>query len=38
MKQPIKTIKERLFDPAFNDQAYLQALQADERAGVQKLL
>ncbi|AMG50234.1 ribonuclease HII [Enterococcus gallinarum] len=38
MKQPIKTIKERLFDPTFNDLAFLQELQADERAGVQKLL
>lgn len=38
MKQPIKTIKERLFDPTFNDPAFLQELLADERAGVQKLL
>jgi ribonuclease HII len=38
MKQPIKSIKERLFDPTFNDLAFLQELQADERAGVQKLL
>ena len=38
MKQSIKTIKERLFDPTFNDPAFLQELLADERAGVQKLL
>jgi ribonuclease HII len=37
MKEPIKTIKERLFAEEV-DPAYVAQLMADERSGVQKLI
>lgn len=38
MTQSIKEIKTRLFDPQFDDLAYLAALKEDARSGVKKLI